>query len=139
MAFEFGKSFGVFTLIDEEKVAKLKQWLQDEYGETVHFSVGTIPEFNRRRPDKAVVNGYFALQMGLIEEDSWTAIEIGQANAILTQMFQFDDEEDRPPNELKMFDVKDARYYFSLIQGSGKAISFISGDQVGLISVLDDD
>lgn len=128
-------------MIDEEKVARLKQWLQDEYGESVHFSVGVIPEFNRRRPDKTIVNGYFALQVGFIEEDNWTAIEIFQVNPALTQMFQFDDEdeEDRSPDELKMFDIKDARYYFSLIQGWGKAISFISGDQVGLISVLDDD
>jgi hypothetical protein len=125
-------------LIDKEQVAKLKQWITDEYGETVHFSVGTIPEFNRRRPDKAIVNGYFALQVGFIEEDSWTAIEIGQVNAMLTQLFQFDDEDDRLPAELKLFDIKDARYYFSRIQGSG-ALSFISGDQVGLISVLEDD
>lgn len=138
-------------MINEEQVMKLRERLQKARGNFVHFTVSEIPESNLKRPDKTIVNGYFALQFGQIHEERWSTVNPSGVEEILIQLFHFDQAynvERMSSDEAKIltnqiFDVlpQASRYYTYGIRvnGFGGVISFISGNQVGLIGVFDED
>jgi hypothetical protein len=137
-------------LIDTKQIQKLQEELQEkrECG-VIHFSVGEIPEFNRRRPDKIIANGYSALHISILEEAYWKTIDVIEAESILTQLFQFDlayDAEIMPAAEAKMFAreildhfAKTSRYLTYPIGAFGGVVAIIDGDQIGLVTVFDED
>jgi hypothetical protein len=110
-----------------------------------YFDVGDIPEFNRKRRDQAIVNGYFAVKFGPVEEDSWKAIDISEATETIVELLRFGPNfseewlswDDAKSLTSQIFDLfpDGTRFYSTSFGIFDSVITFITDNQVGIFWV----